>query len=163
MMQDAVVMESALESQVSTLSHGGGASRSPGVGREGATFLVGDGSLDWLPLYLCLGSPAYSGSHVASSLEPDRQLALEDHSRSEVSLPSLEGIDDSDRDFADEETWLLEDREDLYSAEQLAAEQRRAQEEPRHLSELYWTARWATRKYRAARRKVWPTGQVPSS
>ena len=82
------------------LSSGNG--KAPGV--CGAYCSSGDSSsIESVPLYLCLGAPSEAGLQVI--------------------LLSLKGIEDSDSDFSDEETWLAEDAEDRYSAERLGAEE----------------------------------------
>ncbi len=98
----------------------------------GTAFLSLDHN-DWLPLYLCLGNPTYSGKS-GSSFDGSPSDARQTSTQAEVTLLSLEGVEDSDSDFSDEETWLAEDGEDPFTATDLAAERSKAQADPMCIS-----------------------------
>ena len=147
-LQNTIVREKSLEYQVGALSRGG----SGATGVTGTNFLTGQVQEDdWLPLHLCLGSPAGGQeAHV------DPRAAQRSADATATVLLSLGGIEDSDSDFSDEDTWQREDREDPYSPSMLEAEQQKAAANPEYLHELYWTKRKATRKFRAAKGRFGP-------
>ena len=136
-MKDFIVREKTLETQVGTLSSGA-SGKGPGV--SGAYFQYGHGfSSDCIPLYLCLGAPSDTGPSEFNQHHNSNNCGTQEDQNS-VTLLSLEGVEDSDSDFSDEETWLAESAEDHYSAERLAAERQKGSD-PAYVSDCYWALR----------------------
>ena len=166
-MQDAIVREKTLESQVGSLSNQGGnvLGQIGGNTYFGASAQAdvpsqyGSGSaqavMDWLPLYLCLGNPTETG--MSRSNVTNTFAAIEDRTvDTTVTLLNLDAIGDSGSDYSDDQTWARENVEDPYSDSRLAELRQQAQGDPLFLGNLYWASRLATRELRAARGKFGP-------
>ena len=118
LMKDSIVRERTLEAQVGSLGR-----EQTSNGAHGSTYFGSESTEEMVPLYLCLGNPAYR--MVDTPPPTQTYLRLEDRSsQSQVTLFGLSGIDDSDSegDTCTEE-WEAENREDPYDAARLEQEQ----------------------------------------
>ena len=68
-----------------------------------------------------------------------------------VTLFDLEEANPDDEEwYTDDESWEKENMEDPYPQDQLEAERTAARADPAYLTSLFWAARKAERRYRAA-------------
>ena len=133
-MQNAIVRERTLETQVCSLSN----STPQG---SGAYLAAGDApSAAGMPLYLCLGNIAEMGASNSNNsvqfLTETPAAAGAEAQATQVFLYELEGIEDSDSDISDEEMWLAEQEVDPWTLAQLQNEEVKAAQDPTYLNEL---------------------------
>ena len=119
-----------------------------------------------LPLFQCLGgvsaeSLMYPVTHgnPPGSTDPTLRPAMEFGDDGSIQVFNVDGFHDPDSDSdTDDDDWDEENLKDPYSAERLRSEEQQGAD-PAYLAELYWAARVATWRYRAAAGKFRPRRQ----
>ena len=159
LVKETILREKALEENVSMLQGSGGR---PGSESHGATYAAFGGE-EPLPLYLALGAcggrPPDSFGGGRSSDKNERILgnfgADPNGDRDVSAMITIydlgECADDASEGWStDDSFWAREEEDDPYPPERLAAERAAAAADPLYCSQLFWAARSAERKFRAA-------------
>ena len=151
-LQQYIVRERSTETNVHVL-------RTPASGHNAhAGLYFSEPAAEPMPLYLALvrggGSQSVSGNGGIPAETQKSQNPCSSGSHAYLTLYDIgDCVDEDDNDLnweTDSDWWDTEAREDPYPQERLAEEQARAQADPQYLSELFWAARTAERRYRAA-------------
>ena len=171
LMQDNIVREKTLETQVGQLG-GGGNNYIPGD--RICRFVCDDPFEECLPLYLCLGQPTAGPPNVSQTTTGGQAGSSRFPNVSQTTtggLPLENGgcfnvndadFSDTSSDYSDEESWARENKEDPYDPARLAQEQNNGKD-PEYRAQLYWAKRVATRRYRAATGRFKPRKAVRHS
>ena len=175
-MKQVLCRERALESTIATM-------HSKHATPTGQHYLVGDDDKMPLPLYLCLGgvtelpeeAMAYLGLaevnpqcvtrtmskseadyafHASGSRDGDDSPRIAYYDLGDAVEGSSDG-DNSDNWSTDTEEWREENKQDPYPDVRLRDEEEKGKV-PGYISEVWWAARKAVRRYRAAKGKFGP-------